>query len=283
MKSTATLLLAALLCMAATEPMAAQKLQQPHFLIGETGLTMQVGILTAYLMDEASIVLPPISQRAEHRFGRHYSLDLEETHFASQKTDFYRPWKAVQEYENTSYIVTQRLSQKRLKCPFQKGQTDLFMQVGVLPTYLMDKAKIVLPPIGLRAEHRFGRQYSFGVEVAHSVSQKTDFFTPTEEVREYQNTSYFVGLRNAVHCDCQRAENIDLYGGLTLGYNLTYMEVLNGEFGPPEWHRDIRPRRGSLTYSGFLGIRYACGPWLSLSGEIGFGVSLVQLGVGIKI
>lgn len=175
------------------------------------------------------------------------------------------------------------LAQKRAQLLFQKGQTDLFMQVGILPTYLIDKAKIVLPPVGLRAEHRFGKQYSLGVEAAHSVSQKTDFFVPTEEVREYQNTSYFFGLRNSVHCDCRRTENIDLYGGFSLGYTLTYIEVLNGTFGPPEWQRDIRPRRGSFTYSGFLGVRYACGPWLSLSGEIGFGVSLVQLGVGIKI
>ena len=182
-----------------------------------------------------------------------------------------------------SICSTQGFGQKRPEMPFVKGQTDLFMQVGVLPTYLMDKAKIVLPPIGLRAEHRFGKNYSLGLEASHSKSQKTDFFTPTEEVREYANTSYFIGVRNAVHCDCDRVEKIDLYGGFTLGYGLTYIEVLNGEFGPPEWHRGIKPRKGTMTYSGFLGIRYACGPWLSLSGEIGFGVSLVQLGVGIKI
>ena len=153
--------------------------------------------------------------------------------------------------------------QRRPAPLFQKGQTDLFMQVGIVPTYLMDKARIVLPPIGLRAEHRFSRNYSLAWE--------------------YANTSYFVGVRNAIHCDCDRVENIDLYGGFTLGYSLTLIEVLNGEFGPPEWHRGIKPRKGTMTYSGFLGIRYACSPWLSLSGEIGFGVSLVQLGVGIKI
>ena len=173
--------------------------------------------------------------------------------------------------------------QRRPAPLFQKGQTDLFMQVGIVPTYLMDKARIVLPPIGLRAEHRFSRNYSLALETSHSKSQKTDIFTQTEEIREYANTSYFVGVRNAIHCDCDRVENIDLYGGFTLGYSLTLIEVLNGEFGPPEWHRGIKPRKATMTYSGFLGIRYACSPWLSLSGEIGFGVSLVQLGVGIKI
>ena len=178
----------------------------------------------------------------------------------------------------------QGTAQKHQQCPFAKGATDLFLQIGVVPTYLMDGARIILPPIGLRTEHRFGRQYSLGLDVAHSVSQKSTFYeVPSEIIREYENTTYFIGIRNVAHCDCRRLENIDLYGGFTLGYTLTYIEILNGEFGPWEWHRDIRPRRGAFTYSGFLGIRYACGPWLSLSGEIGFGVSLVQLGVGIKI
>ncbi len=172
---------------------------------------------------------------------------------------------------------------RRPQLPFSKGQTDLIMQVGVLPTYLMDNARIVLPPIGLRAEHRFSKNYSLGLEASHSKSQKTDLFTQTEELREYANTSYFFGVRNTVHCDCDRVENIDLYGGFTLGYSLTKIDVLNGTFGPPEWHRGIKPESGTVTYSGFLGIRYACSPWFSLSGEIGFGVSLIQLGVGIKI
>lgn len=166
---------------------------------------------------------------------------------------------------------------------FKKGETDLFLQIGVVPTYLMDKSKIVLPPIGLRSERRIGRNYSLGLEAAHSKSQKTDYFKPLEEVREYANTSYFFGLRNAVHCDCRSLDDIDIYGGVTLGYSLTLIEVLNGEFGPPEWHRNIRPRRGSITYAAFMGVRYACGPWLSLSAELGFGVSILQLGVGIKI
>ena len=173
--------------------------------------------------------------------------------------------------------------QSRPQNLFTKGQTDLFMQVGVVPTYLVDKAKIVLPPVGMRAEHRIGKNYSLGLEMSHSKSQKSNLISKTEEIREYANTSYFFGVRNAVHCDCDRIEQIDLYGGFSFGYSLTLMEVLNGEFGPPEWHRGIKPRRGTMTYSGFLGIRYACSPWLSLSGEIGFGVSLIQLGIGIKI
>ncbi len=175
------------------------------------------------------------------------------------------------------------LAQRRSERLFKKGESDLFMQVGVVPTYLVDNAKIVLPPIGLRAQHRYARNLSIGLEVGHSVSQKSDLFQVTEEIREYENTSYFFGLRNAVHCDCHSLNNIDIYGGFTLGYALTYIKVLNGSFGPPEWHRGIKPKKGTVTYSGFVGIRYACGPWLSLSGEIGFGVSLVQLGVGIKI
>lgn len=166
---------------------------------------------------------------------------------------------------------------------FKQGETDLFLQIGIVPTYLMDKSKIVLPPIGLRSERLISHNYSIGLEVAHSKSQKSDYFKPFEEVREYANTSYFFGLRNAVHCDCRSVDNVDLYGGVTLGYSLTLIEVLNDEFGPPEWHRDIRPRRGSFTYAAFMGVRYACGPWLSMSAEIGYGVSILQLGVGIKI
>jgi hypothetical protein len=165
---------------------------------------------------------------------------------------------------------------------FEKGEADIFAGFGLLPTFLKDEITQELPSFTLRFEQRLARNYSLGIETAHSVttSKKADPFT---DERQYRNRFYFLALRNSVHCNCETSDNWDVYGGFSVGLNLTRVSVVNGEFGEFEKLHGIEPRNTQMTFHGFLGARYACSPLLSFFGEIGYGISIIQAGVGVRL
>ena len=49
-------------------------------------------------------------------------------------------------------------------CPptrlFEKGQWDASVGAGVIPTYLMDKATVLVPPVSLGVDYRFSEKFS---------------------------------------------------------------------------------------------------------------------------
>ncbi|MEK7253854.1 MAG: hypothetical protein AAB316_03860 [Bacteroidota bacterium] len=164
---------------------------------------------------------------------------------------------------------------------YKKGRTDLTFLTGVLPTFLMDGAKINIPPMSVGVERMLSENISIGVQMGHS-SSTTRNESVFEESKRYRNSFYFVGIRSAAHCNC-RMDNLDIYGGAMLGYNLSLISVENGSFGELEEHLGIKEKEGKVTYSAFLGVRYACSKKLTLVGEFGYGISIIQLGFGYQI
>lgn len=173
-------------------------------------------------------------------------------------------------------------AQKRPNRIFKKGQSDIGFAVGLLPTFLMDGARIDMPPLTLGYDNMLGRHYSLGVQAGHSVSttSKKDVF---EEQRRYTNKFFYFAVRNTVHCNCRNFDNIDMYGGFALGYALSLVSVENGDFGELEEHLGLKERVGKPTFNGYFGARYACSKRITILGEIGFGVSLLHLGFGFKL
>lgn len=173
----------------------------------------------------------------------------------------------------------QNMKPRRL---FQKGESDLIAGFGLLPTFLKDNIKQTLPPLTLRFENRLGSNYSLGLEVAHSItkSERRDFYS---DEREYRNSFYHVALRNTAHCNCETIDNWDIYSGFSLGLSFAQVSVIDGTFGPFEKLHGIKPHRTQVTFYGFLGARYACTARLSFFGEIGYGASIIQAGLGIKL
>lgn len=165
---------------------------------------------------------------------------------------------------------------------FRPGDTELMLGFGLLPTFVKDRTRQELPPVSLGLAYRIARNYSLTVEVSHSVatSERPDL---TAEGRQYRNSAYYFSVRNAVHCNCDRIPEWDIYGGMAFTYFLTRLEVVDGTFGQLEKRYGIRSRRDQFTYSGFLGARYACSARLSFLGEVGYGISILRLGVGYKL
>lgn len=86
-----------------------------------------------------------------------------------------------------------------------------------------------------------------------------------------------VGIRGAYHYNgFTDAPNLDVYGGAMLGYNIVSYKAEGGG-------ADLAHNYGSgLGFSGFLGGRWLFGESLGAYAELGYGVSILAVGLTFK-
>ena len=175
-------------------------------------------------------------------------------------------------------------AQKKDIRTFKKGQLDLDLGMGIFPTFLKDKADVDLPPVNIGGEYWFSPNFTVGLRFGHSTtnySATNDQLLGVENGRNYQSRYFFSGLRFGMHCT--KYDHWDLYGGMTLGYHITHISRLDGEFGAYEAQHGLHQKNDHLTYYGFVGARYSCCNRISFWSELGYGVSILQLGVGYQL
>ena len=83
-----------------------------------------------------------------------------------------------------------------------------------------------------------------------------------------------VGVRGSYHLTQLNVENLDLYGGLMLSYNIVSVSDNTGSSGSSY---------GSAAgFSAFVGGRYYFAKTLAVFAELGYGVSYLNLGLALK-
>lgn len=92
----------------------------------------------------------------------------------------------------------------------------------------------------------------------------------------YNYTNIVLGARGTFHYPV--LDDLDTYAGILLGANV----VFSSEFGT-SGGVTYDPDRPSIAYSGFLGARYYFSDKFSGFVELGYGISYLTLGLGIKL
>lgn len=161
--------------------------------------------------------------------------------------------------------------------------------LGISPTYLKDKASAEVVPITIQASLRLWPKYSLGVVAGYSVSDfrlrgsQTQTQAQTQTLRGEEvylrNTYQMAALRVAVHTRHRRSGNWEAYGGLAIGVQHTDIEVLSGTITGIDSHKNIPRTATKFYYSGFVGGRYHFTKNVGIFSEIGWGASLLSLGV----
>ena len=172
---------------------------------------------------------------------------------------------------------------------FEKGQWEANFSSGLVPTYLMDKATTIIPPMNIGAEYRINEKFSIGASLGNSVSKSQPQSISEGVQAAWTNTHFVLGLRPGIHVT--RIENWDFYGGFSIGLNYSTIngkvtETINGNDGAPrfdlnemEGHLGIRQHVLSPSFFGYTGVKYVINPkWLAHT-EIGFGISFFSIGV----
>lgn len=154
--------------------------------------------------------------------------------------------------------------------------------IGPVPTFFKDRPHVVSIPVIASTDYRFSRLLSIGVFAGRSVAEAIRENPANGVLMNYENRYNFVGARFAVHTDPHRFYRWEVYGGMNAFFarsKITGVPVDKAIrlVGGAE----IKYKR-QFTACGFLGARYALTKQLGVWGELGYGISIVSLGMGYR-
>ncbi|MCB0661412.1 MAG: hypothetical protein KDC24_01630 [Saprospiraceae bacterium] len=162
----------------------------------------------------------------------------------------------------------------------QRGDEILFQGgIGLLPTYFMDGATTNVIPIQANLSYKFKGLVSVGAFAGYSSATSKPKTNADGSVHSVENQNLIVGLRTAVHS--RKFDNWDIYGGFNVGYNMPNASIATLQYG-----EDGIPgvsAKNEYIYGGFIGFAGYLNQTFGLYGEIGYGISLFQAGVTVRL
>ena len=162
--------------------------------------------------------------------------------------------------------------------------------VGVVPTYFKDGGSINVPPVSLNVAYKATEKFSVSAFAAYSSTTSPQLKYNDGSANIFNSQMLIVGIRPAVHF--VNLEKWDVYGGFSFAYNVPMVDVQNtpsdeplyGDNKPdtptPSFYREAE---NNFTYSGFVGATYFVKNNIGIFGEVGYGISLLNLGVTYKL
>ena len=167
-----------------------------------------------------------------------------------------------------------------------KGDLEFSTAIGLVPTFSADNAKTVVPPLSVRFDYYLSSNFSLGAYGAFSSTTSDRIDRPNGTINYYENDFYLVGLRaNAISNDLNHRR---IYGGLLLGYSMPDVTRTDIIEEPKDGVTTISPSfsrepRNQFIYSGFVGAKRYFSPRMAGFAELGYGVSLLNVGLTIKL
>lgn len=172
-------------------------------------------------------------------------------------------------------------SYKKIDPTFAKGRLDAQLGVGITPTFIGDKAKLVTPPLSLSLDYMAGKRFSIGAYAAHSVTESDIRIIPDGIPAQWRVTYQEIGLRLGFHYN--EIEKWDFYGGFNPNIKRTSNEDMLPNMERPNELLGIKPVETGFSFGGYVGARYAFKEKVSAFAEIGTGASLAKIGIGYRI
>jgi hypothetical protein len=167
---------------------------------------------------------------------------------------------------------------------FNAGDIEFASGIGIFGTFAKDGADINVPPLSARLGVRVSPKFSLAAYAAYSASELNGIEQADGSIKNVENEFTILGLRAAAHNNPR--ENLDVYGGIMLGYNIPNVnETVNGapksdEIDGPSFSR---PAENEFTYSAFVGAAYYPVKKLGIFAEVGYGISILSTGVTLKL
>lgn len=182
-------------------------------------------------------------------------------------------------------IATLSFAQRNTSADYELGAGTFEFKagIGLMSTFVSINSKSEVPPVSFVLNYKIKQHFSIGAYLGYS---STGYKNTPEEWNDnperlfLTNDFYLTGLRAEGHWNQDR---IDFYGGAMLGYNFSKINTnITDKNDRPEGIT-IKEDSSMITYSGYMGLRYAATPKLGIYGELGYGASLVNLGVSFRL
>jgi hypothetical protein len=173
---------------------------------------------------------------------------------------------------------------------FQKKQVDVNIGLGVGNTFIDAGAYSALPPISLAVEVGITNDISLGGYLAFAGA--TYKYSDWEHCPHFGGDYYYtdthswtyviLGIRGAYHFGrFIKIDKLDVYAGLMLGNDFAKDSYTTNS--PCQDHFDYYSRSyGGGVVSLFAGARYRFTDHVGIFGELGYGISLLNIGLNLK-
>ena len=150
--------------------------------------------------------------------------------------------------------------------------------LGLIPTYFLDGAKTMVPPLSVSVNYRLNSILSVGAFSGFSASKMVHSYKDGS-VHQWENNSMVYGVQFAAHS--ANFKKVDIYGGAKIGYSqpdVKHSVIVPGEdiISEPKVHR-------GMIYGGFLGLGVPVGKKIGFYSELGYGVTILDLGLTLKL
>ncbi|WP_367388739.1 hypothetical protein [Lewinella sp. LCG006] len=165
------------------------------------------------------------------------------------------------------------------------GQIQAGFSVGLVPTYVADVTTTIVPPMSATVDVFLSPNFSLGGFVAYSKVSGESVYANAGLVESFVNQTWMTGLRTTMHSN--DLNDWRVYGGFSIGATLPSIDK-TVELLPGENMRDddlpsfSRPAENGFLFSGYVGTRRYLNKNWSAYGEVGFGISLVNIGLAHK-
>ncbi|KAA3634274.1 MAG: hypothetical protein DWQ02_11695 [Bacteroidetes bacterium] len=175
----------------------------------------------------------------------------------------------------TQFAVAQSKSKafKPMKYPYFEASAS----IGMLPTFVKDISRSEVPPVAVNVSYRINERFSAGLFGGYTQAMSNPDMFRDGQPMTFNTKFSMLGARFAVHST--KYKRWDVYGGFGLNYTHTDIEVLHGDVEKLKKHKRFEPCKGRIMMSAFVGSKYAINPSFSVFGEVGYGISLLNLGV----
>ena len=160
--------------------------------------------------------------------------------------------------------------------------------IGLFPTYYKASERTGMLPLSFKVGIDVSKNFSLGTFFGYSsTTAKPNIFTEGDN-SYITNKTKVLGLRAEVKKEF--SERVQGYGGSMIGYHHADVKEYNKDtkalviraadaptpFNPNE-------KKGKLTYAAFMGATVKVAKKVNLYGEIGYGISIANIGVTVRI
>ena len=155
---------------------------------------------------------------------------------------------------------------------FSKGQIDVNAGIGLLRTFYSGHST-AMPPVSVSAEYGITDKISVGGFIGYT-STKDRLWYDANDYARYSFT--IIGVRGSYHLNLW--DRMDTYAGLMLGYNIASVKYDTDN----PWLDNYAAASSSLAISAYVGGRYRFTEKIGAFAELGYGISVLNLGVSVS-
>ena len=160
--------------------------------------------------------------------------------------------------------------------------------IGLFPTYYKAGESSGLPPFTFKAGYDVSKHFSLGGFFGYSSTTAEPKIFEEGSNSHITNKTMVVGIRAEVRRDF--SDRVQGYGGSMLGYhhadvieisNITSQPVVRANDEPTPINPNAR--KGKMTYAAFMGANVMLTKRASVYAELGYGISIANMGVTFRI